>query len=39
MEYTNQQLNDYVSRIKLSAKKKESYADQIDTLKKMCSMR
>ena len=33
MEYTNQQLNNYVNRIKLSQEKKSSYADQIDNLK------
>ncbi|MDA8001199.1 MAG: nucleotidyltransferase [Alphaproteobacteria bacterium] len=33
MEYTDQQLKDYASRIKLSAEKKSSYAGQIDTLK------
>ncbi len=33
MEYTNQQLNNYVSRIKLSQEKKSSYANQIDNLK------
>ena len=33
MEYTNQQLNNYVDRIKLTQEKKSSYASQIDTLK------
>ena len=33
MEYTNQQLNNYVDRIKLSQEKKSSYANQIDNLK------
>lgn len=33
MEYTNQQLNNYVGRIKLSQEKKSSYANQIDNLK------
>lgn len=33
MEYTNQQLNNYVNRIKLSREKKLSYANQIDNLK------
>lgn len=33
MEYTNQQLNNYVGRIKLSQEKKSSYANQIDSLK------
>jgi len=33
MKYTNQELNNYVSRVKLTAEKKASYADQIDTLK------
>ena len=33
MEYTNQQLLNYVNRIKLSQQKKSSYTNQIDTLK------
>lgn len=33
MEYTNQQLNNYVNRIKLTQEKKSSYAQQIDNLK------
>ncbi len=33
MEYTNQQLNNYVNRIKLTQEQKTSYADQIDNLK------
>lgn len=33
MEYTNQQLTNYVNRIKLTNEKKASYAQQIDTLK------
>ena len=33
MEYTDQQLNNYVSRIKLTQEKKLSYASQIDNLK------
>ena len=33
MEYTNQELNNYVDRIKLTQEKKSSYADQIDSLK------
>ena len=33
MEYTNQQLNNYVNRIKLTQEKKSSYANQIDNLK------
>ncbi len=33
MEYTNAQLNNYVSRIKLSEERKVSYSQQIDTLK------
>ena len=33
MEYTNQQLINYVSRIKLTNEKKSSYSNQIDTLK------
>ncbi len=33
MEYTNQQLINYVSRIKLTQEKKNSYASQIDNLK------
>ena len=32
MEYTNQQLNNYVNRIKLTQEKKSSYANQIDNL-------
>ena len=34
MDYTNQQLNNYVSQIKLTAEKKSSYTSQIDTLKR-----
>lgn len=33
MEYTNQQLNNYVNRIKLTQEKKSSYMNQIDSLK------
>ena len=33
MEYTNQLLNNYVNRIKLTQEKKSSYAQQIDNLK------
>ena len=33
MEYTNQQLNNYVDRIKLSGQKMSSYSNQIDNLK------
>ena len=33
MEYTDQQLNNYVSRIKLTGEQKASYAQQIDNLK------
>lgn len=33
VEYTNQQLNNYVNRIKLTQEKKTSYANQIDNLK------
>lgn len=33
MEYTNEQLNNYVNRIKLTQEKKSSYANQIDNLK------
>ena len=33
MEYTNQQLGNYVNRIKLTQEQKTSYADQIDNLK------
>ncbi len=33
MEYTNQQLNNYVNRIKLTQEQKSSYANQIDNLK------
>ena len=33
MEYTNQQLTNYVNRIKLTQEKKSSYANQIDNLK------
>ena len=33
MEYTNQKLNNYVDRIKLSREKMSSYANQIDNLK------
>ena len=33
MDYTNQQLNNYVNRIKLSQDKKSSYGNQIDNLK------
>lgn len=33
MDYTNQQLNNYVNRIKLSQEKKASYGSQIDNLK------
>ena len=33
MEYTNQQLSNYVNRIKLTQEQKTSYAHQIDTLK------
>ena len=33
MEYTNQQLNNYVSRIKLTQENKSSYGNQIDNLK------
>ncbi len=33
MEYTNQQLNNYVSRIKLTQDKKSSYGNQVDSLK------
>ena len=33
MEYTNQQLNNYVNRIKLTQGQKASYAQQIDHLK------
>ena len=33
MEYTNQQLTNYVNRIKLTQEKKSSYAQQIDSLK------
>lgn len=32
MEYTNQQLSNYVDRIKLTQEKKTSYAEQIDSL-------
>ena len=30
MQYTNQQLNNYVNRIKLTQEQKSSYANQID---------
>lgn len=33
MEYTNQQLNNYVKRIKLTNEKKSSYKNQIDNLR------
>ena len=33
MEYTNQQLTNYVNQIKLTQEKKSSYAQQIDSLK------
>lgn len=33
MEYTNQQLNNYVNRIKLTQEKKSSYTNQVDNLK------
>ena len=33
MEYTNQQLNNYVNRIKLTQEKKSSYKNQIDNLR------
>lgn len=33
MEYTNQQLSNYVNRIKLTQEQKSSYAQQIDNLK------
>ncbi|MXX11258.1 MAG: nucleotidyltransferase [Nitrospira sp. SB0677_bin_15] len=33
MEYTNQQLSNYVNRIKLTQEQKSSYAEQIDNLK------
>ncbi len=33
MEYTNQQLNNYISRIKLTQEKKSSYKSQIENLK------
>ena len=33
MEYTNQQLSNFVKRIKLTQEQKSSYADQIDNLK------
>ena len=33
MEYTNQQLNNYVKRIKLTQEKKSSYKSQIDNLR------
>lgn len=33
MEYTNQQLDNYVAKIKLTQEKKSAYTDQIDTLK------
>ena len=33
MEYTNQQLNNYVNRIKLTQEQKSSYTQQIDNLK------
>ena len=33
MEYTNQQLNNYVNQIKLTQEKKSSYTQQIDNLK------
>ena len=33
MEYTNQQLNHYVNRIKLTQERKSSYTNQIDNLK------
>ena len=33
MEYTNQQLNNYVNRIKLTQERKSSYTKQIDNLK------
>lgn len=33
MEYTNQQLNNYVNRIKLTQEQKASYVQQIDNLK------
>ena len=33
MQYTNQQLNNYVNRIKLTQEQKSSYANQIDNLK------
>ena len=33
MEYTNQRLNNYVNRIKLTRERRSSYANQIDNLK------
>ena len=33
MEYTNQELNNYVNRIKLTQEKKSSYTNQVDNLK------
>lgn len=33
MEYTNQQLNNYVNRIKLTQERRSSYTNQIDNLK------
>ena len=33
MKYTNQQLNNYVNRIKLTQEQKSSYSQQIDNMK------